>query len=264
MSYGSPPPPPPPPPPSYGGGGQPPQPPYGGGQPPYGGQPYPSYGGGQPYGSQQPYAHWIKRVGAYFIDYIITVLVVLIPGIIGGVLMGHSYTRYEDQYGYIESTKLTNHGLFAVGLILLILAWLLVIGFGIWNQCIRQGRTGQTIGKGVLGIRLVKESTGQPLGGWLCFGRQFLHILDSLCCCIGFLWPLWDAKRQTFADKLVSSIVIDGGPVTTPSKTLSQGYPTQQPYPGQQQFPGQPPQTPPPPYGQQPPQQPPYPGQYGQ
>jgi hypothetical protein len=27
---------------------------------------------------------------------------------------------------------------------------------------------------------------------------------------VGFLWPLWDRKRQTFADKLMSTVSVSG------------------------------------------------------
>ncbi len=42
----------------------------------------------------------------------------------------------------------------------------------------------------------------------MAFGRDICHILDSLACYIGWLFPLWDAKRQTFADKIISTVVI--------------------------------------------------------
>ncbi|KOU64049.1 RDD domain containing protein [Streptomyces sp. MMG1533] len=82
-----------------------------------------------------------------------------------------------------------------------------VIGLAIW-QLIKEGRTGQTVGKKALGIRLVRESDGQPLGVGMAFVRRLAHFLDSLACYLGWLWPAWDAKRQTFADKVCSSIVI--------------------------------------------------------
>ena len=104
-------------------------------------------------------------------------------------------------------------GAFSVGFGLASGFWLLfrlayVIGFAIWNQIIRQGRTGSSLGKQWVGIRVIREDYGQPLGGWLTFGRSLLHILDGLPCYLGYLWPLWDAKRQTFADKLVHSVVL--------------------------------------------------------
>jgi uncharacterized RDD family membrane protein YckC len=51
-------------------------------------------------------------------------------------------------------------------------------------------------------------ATGQPVGVGLAIGRYFVHILDALPCYLGFLWPLWDSKRQTFADKILSTVVV--------------------------------------------------------
>jgi len=74
-----------------------------------------------------------------------------------------------------------------------------------------QGRTGQSWGKQALKLRLLSESTGQPIGAGMAFVRDLAHIVDSLACYLGWLWPLWDAKRQTFADKLVKTVVTAEG-----------------------------------------------------
>lgn len=91
--------------------------------------------------------------------------------------------------------------------VLMLVGALVLIGLAIW-QLIQEGRTGQTVGKKALGIRLVRESDGQPLGVGMAFVRRLAHFLDSLACYLGWLWPAWDAKKQTFADKVCSSIVI--------------------------------------------------------
>lgn len=144
------------------------------------------------------YATWIYRVGAFLVD----IVPVLILEGIGFAAGGFTVTTTTDPYtGTTTSTTSAPGPVYWLSLVA-------VIGYTIWNLYIRQGRTGQSIGKQALGLKLVKESTGEPLGGWLCFGRHLLHILDELPCFIGFLWPLWDAKRQTFADKIVSSVVI--------------------------------------------------------
>lgn len=71
-----------------------------------------------------------------------------------------------------------------------------------------EGTTGQTPGKAMQGTRLVNE-TGELLGSGAGIGRKFLHILDWICF-IGFLLPLVDTKRQTFADKIMNSYVVTG------------------------------------------------------
>lgn len=171
--------------------GQPPQP-YGQQPNPYG-QPQPPYG--QPQGYALPkdaYASWIKRVGAYLIDGLV-VFVGYIPAVIGAVISGSSSSDSAS----------------AIGLVLTLIGVALSLAIFVWNTCLRACRTGYSIGKGVLGIKLIGERTGQPIGGGMAFLRYLCHIIDALPCYIGYLWPLWDAKRQTFSDKIMTTVVLN-------------------------------------------------------
>jgi uncharacterized RDD family membrane protein YckC len=69
---------------------------------------------------------------------------------------------------------------------------------------------GQSPGKAIMGIRVINEQTGNKIGGGMGIARQFVHMVDALPCYIGFLLPLWDAKRQTFADKILNTVVVPG------------------------------------------------------
>ncbi len=203
-------------------GNQPPQQPAAP-QQPYGQQPTQPYGQqpGQPYGAGTyppayaggaiPYANWIRRVGAYLLDGLLT-SVAEIPGFIVlviGIIVGSSgLNTTTDAYGNSTTTgSFTGPGI-ALTVIGGILVFVGGFGFLIWNTFIKQGRTGYSIGKGVLGIKLIGEATGQPIGAGMAFVRQLCHILDGAACYLGFLWPLWDAKAQTFADKIVKTVVI--------------------------------------------------------
>ena len=175
--------------------GQPAPPPYG--QPAPYGQPY----AGVPYGSPAPvyaYAHWIKRVGATIIDALLAGLAAIPLWIGYGVLIAHSETHPDG------TTTIDDPGL---GLTLVVVGALTSLAFFIWNVFVRQGRTGYTIGKSVLDIKLVREADGQPVGAGMAFVRHLCHILDSFCY-LGYLWPLWDPKKQTFADKIMGTLVI--------------------------------------------------------
>jgi uncharacterized RDD family membrane protein YckC len=92
----------------------------------------------------------------------------------------------------------------ALGLI----AALALFAFVLYNAFLN-GSTGQSIGKKVVGLKLISEETGQPIGGGMGILRYFLHIIDSIICYIGWLFPLWDAKRQTIADKILKTVVIN-------------------------------------------------------
>lgn len=135
----------------------------------------------QPYGppasSSVMYANWGQRAGAYLID-AIPVAVLYFIGI---------------------ATRNTAAILLFV---------LIALGVQIYNRWIQAGRTGQSWGKRALNIRLVSDNTGEPIGGGMAFVRDICHIVDSLICYVGWLFPLWDAKRQTIADKIVSTVVV--------------------------------------------------------
>jgi uncharacterized RDD family membrane protein YckC len=55
---------------------------------------------------------------------------------------------------------------------------------------------------------VISEKTWQPIGFWLSFVRQIAHYVDQFICYIGYLFPLWDDKRQTIADKLMSTVCV--------------------------------------------------------
>ena len=85
------------------------------------------------------------------------------------------------------------------------LAYVGFIGWNIWTE----GLTGQTLGKKFAQTSLVTEADAQPLGPGKNAVRWIAHVLDSAPIFIGFLLPVWDVKRQTFADKLMRTVVIE-------------------------------------------------------
>jgi uncharacterized RDD family membrane protein YckC len=200
--------------PPYGqpGYGQQPQypspPPYGYGQPGYGPpQGYGGYGGyPQPgYFGDRPLANWGQRLAAYLLDGLFT----LPPAIVAGIIVGVSATPatvVENPDG-TTTTVSPGSGPSGPALAIAVLFWLATFGIAIYNRAILQGRTGQSWGKRIVKLRLLSENTGQPIGGGLAFVRDLAHVLDSLACYLGWLWPIWDAKRQTFADKVMRTVV---------------------------------------------------------
>jgi RDD family len=225
-----------PPPPSPSGGGYPPPgnypPPPAGNYPPpppqAGGYPPPPPGGYAPippggaYGAppppggvigllpQQAYTSWVTRVLAFIIDYIPYLIIV---GLGWGIMMGtqecvdFSDTGLGDilgdSYGAAQVCGASTLGQTAVTL-----AGLLGLAYMIWNYGYRQGTTGSSIGKSVMKFKVVSEKTGQPLGFGLSIVRQLAHLVDSLICYIGYLFPLWDRKRQTLADKIMTTVCL--------------------------------------------------------
>lgn len=142
---------------------------------PYPGAPYqgtPGYAGVPTY----QYSDWIHRVGAYLVDLVPVFVIYFI-----GALTGKT----------------------AIFLITLLIA----IGYQVWNRWVLGGQ-GQSLGKRALGMRLVSEQTGQPIGTLNAFLRDICHFVDGVICYVGYLFPLWDAKRQTLADKIMHTVVV--------------------------------------------------------
>lgn len=68
-------------------------------------------------------------------------------------------------------------------------------------------RHGQTLGKRLVGIRVVNARDGQPLGYAHGFGRFFARVADVYS--IGLLWAAADRYGRAFHDHLAATVVVD-------------------------------------------------------
>jgi len=73
---------------------------------------------------------------------------------------------------------------------------------------VMQSYLGVTPGKLVVGIAVVREVDARPIGFAGTALRWLAHILDSILL-IGYLRPLWNAQRKTFADSIMATVVLD-------------------------------------------------------
>ncbi|WP_249051602.1 RDD family protein [Cellulomonas fimi] len=152
---------------------------------------------GAPPSRQAELASWLQRVGAMLLDH----LVALLPWLVAGPFAWFTADRGVDIFG--EPSIMTS----TAGDWVMLAALAIQAGIWVWNRWIRQGRTGRSVGKQALGLRLADATSGQVPGVGRTIGRDFAHVLDwpgSL----GYLWPLWDPRNQTFADKVVSTVVV--------------------------------------------------------
>nr|WP_297426697.1 RDD family protein [uncultured Actinotalea sp.] len=142
-------------------------------------------------------APWGSRVAAYLVDWLVT----LSPGLVVGPVAFLTADRGTDIFG--EPTIMTTPtGDWAI------LAGLVVAsGLWVWNRWLRQGRTGRSLGKQLLRTRLVDARTGAVTGVGRAAGRELAHVLDWPAS-LGYLWAIWDPRGQTFADKVVTTVVV--------------------------------------------------------
>jgi len=142
------------------------------------------------------HASWSQRVGAYLLDSL-----ALLPYLLGAIIgaMAPPTTTYADGIP-VNQPNLAGSLAFVLGAF---------VSFGLWgwNRWVRGGRTGQSWGKKALGLTMQRDGTGEPLGIWMAFVRDVAHYVDGFFY-LGYLWPLWDGKRQTFSDKLTKTVVV--------------------------------------------------------
>lgn len=89
-------------------------------------------------------------------------------------------------------------------IIYLITAFVLLPAYPI----VAEGRLGQTYGKHIVGVRVVSQETGQPIGLLRAFGRIIVRVVGAYAFGLGLLWMLWDKQRQGWHDKVASDVVI--------------------------------------------------------
>ncbi len=91
----------------------------------------------------------------------------------------------------------------SAGTIVALIVGLLYYGWG-WG-------TGQTVGCMAMGMRMVDAATGSPPGYGKAAIRYVVQALlgaTVILALIGDLWMLWDAKKQTWQDKVAGTVVV--------------------------------------------------------
>jgi uncharacterized RDD family membrane protein YckC len=71
------------------------------------------------------------------------------------------------------------------------------------------GPAGQTIGKRVANIRVVRaDGSGAELGWGTALIRHVCRIISAIPCALGYFWMLGDADKMTWHDKLSQTVVV--------------------------------------------------------
>lgn len=81
-----------------------------------------------------------------------------------------------------------------------------------------------TPGKLLLDCHIVHAQTGQPLSVGRALLRYFGYYISMLPFMLGFLWIIWDRRKQGFHDKIANSVVIIHDESTKSLEELSAEY----------------------------------------
>ena len=170
-----------------------------------------------PGGLQQPpmasragqLAGWEYRLGATLLDFLIVGAAGFVLGFILGLILGIGFVAAgsEDDTGLNIAANVIG----------------IVVGFAVYAAytgalMTRDGaRNGQTVGKQVLGIRVIRVD-GEPVAlrtvavrHWLMkyFVFGYLAILTLyIATLLNYLWPLWDSEKRAFHDMAAKTRVV--------------------------------------------------------
>jgi uncharacterized RDD family membrane protein YckC len=142
--------------------------------------------------SQQPLAGILRRFGAILLDGLIPMLIFLpVAGFAGAFV-------YQ---GPPTETTLTI-AIFIVMLTYLGLMCYTAFVFAMWAY-------GLTPGKHLLGIGVVRQDTGLPVGFWRMALREIIgRWVAAIVCYLGYIWALFDANKQGWHDKIAKTLVV--------------------------------------------------------
>jgi uncharacterized RDD family membrane protein YckC len=155
--------------------------------------------------AQQAYTPWHARVAAYLID-ILPFVVIVGAGWL--VLQNSVDSACLTDVTRYDVNQICSIGYSTLGVTVMWGAMLLGLVYVIWNYGYRQGVTGSSIGKSVLKFEVVSDNTGEPVGFGMSLLRQISHVVDAVPFYVGYLLPLWTAKRQTLADKIMGTVCL--------------------------------------------------------
>ncbi len=82
-----------------------------------------------------------------------------------------------------------------------------IAGVTIWYRVKWEGMGGSPLRRS-MGVWIVDATTLQPIGTRRGFVRALVRLVSEFVLYLGYLWLIWDPKRQTWHDKAVNSIVV--------------------------------------------------------
>jgi Mce-associated membrane protein len=132
---------------------------------------------------ERPTASWLARAGAFSIDMLLGDAMIVTMALL---------TLSAPQRGWLWWTF--------TGTAVLVVVLVAV------NRLLLPTITGWSLGRALFGIA-VRKRDGSPVGLARLVGRDLAHLLDTAALFIGWLWPLWDHRRRTFADLLLRTEV---------------------------------------------------------
>jgi uncharacterized RDD family membrane protein YckC len=155
----------------------------------------PAHDGGVAPGELRYAGFWI-RVGAYLIDMVFMMLLMLVPFAVFGIFAA---SVGGESTGSQVAVVIVGILLYAVLLAVVILYQVLTLG----------GRWQATPGKRLLGLYVITLS-GRPVSRWLAVGRYLCYSVSAAVLYIGFMMIGWTKEKRGFHDSICDTRVVYG------------------------------------------------------
>lgn len=150
-----------------------------------------------------------RRLGGMLLDGLLYGLVWVPFAVVGFVLIfavGLDECSTDPLTDDLVCNGRENVGAIVAGGLALLAGWLLAVYLYLRALATR----GQTWGRKIAGVRVVDAATGGPPGWGKAIGRTlFASFVSANVCYLGYLWMLWDSQRQTWHDKVASTLVLE-------------------------------------------------------
>jgi Mce-associated membrane protein len=134
-------------------------------------------------GTEEQPGSWLARAGAFVVDVLLGI------GVLAALVLIAWSTAQHDWLWWL---------CVSAGAVVL-------LSIGV-NRLLLPVITGWSLGRALTGIAVVQRD-GTAVGPWRLLVRDVAHLLDTIALFLGWLWPLWDSRRRTFADLLVGTEV---------------------------------------------------------
>ena len=131
------------------------------------------------------------RCGAVLIDYILSIGILVLS-----YLLSHSKTVIDARW----NTEIINIG------------WLIAVLFGLTNFLLLPLFSGQSIGKMLTGLRIVKTDGTAPSFVSILIRNLIGYPVSFLIFGLGFLLPVFNEKGRALHDYLAGTVVVYGKP----------------------------------------------------
>jgi uncharacterized RDD family membrane protein YckC len=128
-------------------------------------------------------AGFALRFGAFMFDLLPLMILLFISG-----FLASEFTNFS---------VLIQYGSFGLATLFLIL-----------NFIFLAGRTGQTLGKRLIGIRIIRTDQQRATTKQIILRHVLGYPLSMTVFTLGFLWLLWDRRQQGWHDKIAGTLVV--------------------------------------------------------